>query len=189
MTKYVGICGLARHGKDTIANVLVEEFGFTKLAFADRLKQIALAIDPFVRTGGDENFKYLSQVVNDLGWERAKSIEDVRRILQRIGTEAGRQLISDSLWVDLLEKEASKHDLVVVPDVRFPNEAQKLLELKAIMIHVTNPNIQHNGVGTQHASEQFSEQLKAHCHYLILNEGSISELHSKIRSIVKEILV
>lgn len=37
----IGICGRARSGKDTIANILVKEFGFTRVALADPIKRAA----------------------------------------------------------------------------------------------------------------------------------------------------
>jgi dephospho-CoA kinase len=35
----IGICGKKFHGKDTIANYLIQRFGFTKVSLADPLKK------------------------------------------------------------------------------------------------------------------------------------------------------
>lgn len=40
----VGICGLIGSGKGTVADMLVGEFGFTKISFADSLKDAVAAV-------------------------------------------------------------------------------------------------------------------------------------------------
>ena len=34
----IGICGLIGCGKGTVGDILVDDYGFTKLSFADKLK-------------------------------------------------------------------------------------------------------------------------------------------------------
>ena len=34
----IGICGLIGSGKGTVADILVDHFGYTKISFADKLK-------------------------------------------------------------------------------------------------------------------------------------------------------
>lgn len=43
----VGLAGLAGSGKDTVADILVKNFGFVKVAFADPLKRIAKEVYDF----------------------------------------------------------------------------------------------------------------------------------------------
>jgi hypothetical protein len=43
----VGITGFKRHGKDTTGDYLCEKYGFTKLAFADPLKEICKILFSF----------------------------------------------------------------------------------------------------------------------------------------------
>ena len=40
----IGLYGPPRSGKDTVAQFLVEEDGFTRLSFADALRDIAYAL-------------------------------------------------------------------------------------------------------------------------------------------------
>ena len=44
----IGLCGYAAAGKDTAARVLIDEFFFQRVAFADPIKAALLALDPFV---------------------------------------------------------------------------------------------------------------------------------------------
>jgi adenylate kinase family enzyme len=39
--KVIGICGFIGCGKGTVGDILVEQYGFTKISFADRLKDTA----------------------------------------------------------------------------------------------------------------------------------------------------
>lgn len=121
MIVIVGITGRAQHGKDTAANVLIEEFGFTRYGLADPLKEIALAIDPII----DSELR-LGKVVALGGWEAAKKYPEVRRFLQALGTEGIREHLDEDAWVRHLERRLAEDrpKRVVVPDVRFPNEAR-----------------------------------------------------------------
>lgn len=182
MENLIGICGLARHGKDSIAQVLVKEFGFTRIAFADKLREVALAIDPFVVLPTDTIIR-LSGLIELCGWEKAKTYPDVRRLLQRIGTEAGRNIISERLWLDLHAKESRNYTNVVVPDVRFHNEADYIHQQGGFLIRVTDPRKVDNGVGTVHPSEQFVNQLPAQIE--ISNDGTLEDLAVKVKEAVK----
>ena len=42
--KVIGVCGLIGGGKGTVADILVGEFGFEKLSFADSLKDMIASI-------------------------------------------------------------------------------------------------------------------------------------------------
>ncbi len=65
-----------------------------------------------------------------------KGETQVRKALQLVGTELGRQLIGyENIWVDIFKREVSSclnytpDQKIVVDDCRFPNEAQALNEL------------------------------------------------------------
>jgi hypothetical protein len=82
----VGLLGLKRSGKDTFAARLVEAHGFTRIAFADPLKEAALALDPIVVSANSwDPERRLSDVVEAEGWEAAKEVPEVRRTLQNLG--------------------------------------------------------------------------------------------------------
>jgi hypothetical protein len=97
----IGLSGFARAGKDETAKVLVEEFGFTQVAFADKLRDFLYALNPPVAPSKEKKGEMvlLQEVIDVYGWQGYKETEygtEVRRQLQRLGTEAGRSL--DRLW-------------------------------------------------------------------------------------------
>jgi hypothetical protein len=126
----IGLTGFAGVGKDTVGQELVNR-GFTRLSFADPLRELALKCDPIVDFD-DGIFIRLAAYVETYGWESAKSdIYDVRRFLQALGLGA-RELFGPDFWVNQLRDKVEFdpiHGIVgnyVVTDVRFPDEAKMI---------------------------------------------------------------
>lgn len=179
----VGITGYAQHGKDTAAQVLVNEFGFVRVGFADALKELALAVNPIVSSndGIAEYDVRLSDLIDgtpaarsllwreeSFGWEVAKKWPEVRRFLQVLGTEA-RKVLGEDVWVHALDntlRERMPAANVVIPDVRFPNEANYVVNHRGgelWRVERRNPDGSEfdNGVGTEHESEWYVPELPA----------------------------
>lgn len=121
----IGLSGYARVGKDTTADRLVTAHGFTKIGFADALKEAVYTLNPKI----GPTMRY-AEVVDDIGLDAAKAaFPEVRRLLQFMGTDVARKLWGEDFWVDRLADKifhltAADPDLnVVIADVRFPNEA------------------------------------------------------------------
>lgn len=141
----VGLSGYARAGKDTAALALIEERGFRRVGFADKLREFALAIDPIVSV---ENLGYgavvkhrLSHRVNAEGWTEAKRVPEVRTLLQRLGTEAGRKILGDNVWIDAALRGIDANEDVVITDVRFPNEAQAIRDRCGEVWRIERPGL------------------------------------------------
>lgn len=122
----IGITGHKNSGKDTVGKILTAEHGFVRFGFADPLKEMALAIDPYVLDFDDSPCR-LGELVARYGWEYAKGLDTVREFLQRLGTEGVRDHLGENIWVDAtMQRVDSMFKAgfdVVVTDVRFPNEA------------------------------------------------------------------
>lgn len=148
----IGVTGFARHGKDTFAAALVDR-GWTKVAFGDPLREMALRLDPVVVAPGGVFWARLSTVINQHGWEGAKGTpfsEDVRRTLQRLGTDAIRGADED-FWTRIFTRRVTETAApVVAPDVRFPDEARTIRDLGGIIVRVRRPDAP---VSLSHASE------------------------------------
>ncbi|MEU4534321.1 hypothetical protein AB0G15_05560 [Streptosporangium sp. NPDC023825] len=153
MTQVIALCGYAGVGKDTVANILAENHGFKRLAFADKVKEVLLEIDPIIQ-GYRETYR-LSDLIEGMGWDYAKGeYPEIRRLLQHVGTDF-RNLVDDQAWIRPVVKEifygsASK---VVVSDVRFFNEARALRNISGTqltIVRLTRPGI---GPANDHISE------------------------------------
>ena len=117
----IGLSGYARSGKDTVAKYLVENHRFTRVAFADPIRNLLWDMNPLLADGF-----HLQGVVNAYGWEVAKTrFPEVRRLLQELGVGA-RKHIDEELWVIKALRTMSGDGNYVVTDVRFQNEANQI---------------------------------------------------------------
>ena len=169
-TIFVGLCGYAQSGKDTAAAALAMDLDFERHALADPLKEMALAINPICPSGW-----YLVDYIAAVGgFDAAKQHPEVRRFLQRLGTEGVRQTFGDNAWLDLLFRRTQDVPRVVVPDVRFPNEFHGLREEGALLIWIARPGTR----ATEHASE--SSLYRHMAHVVLENDGSVEDLGSAV---------
>ncbi|MFD6636737.1 hypothetical protein ACFWDN_13040 [Micromonospora chalcea] len=168
----IGMVGRQRAGKDTFAARLVETHGYVRYSFADNVRKAALAIDPIidVPTAG---YPRLSEAVETLGWEHAKSLSDVRRLLQRLGTDAIRAMDED-FWVrQLIGQVEAETRPVVVTDVRFPNEAAAIERLGGKLVRVVRPNWDS---GDLHVSETAMDDWGTA--YEVVNDSTLEHLRA-----------
>jgi hypothetical protein len=139
MSLIIGISGWARAGKDTIADYLVKSHGFKKMSFADPMRESLLRLDPLVRTL-EGNVVHLSQLVHTSGWELTKAItDDLRPLMQRLGTEVGREMFGTDFWVDLALSKIKKNEKIVIADCRFQNEANAIRKVSGQVWRVERP--------------------------------------------------
>jgi len=111
----IGLSGYAQAGKDTVAAMLVEDYGYTRLGFADIIKKACYALDPIINLDGMR----LAHAVEKYGWDEVKAIPEVRRLLQTMGSEVGRDLIDPQIWVELTLFNVRPEDKIVIKSRRF----------------------------------------------------------------------
>jgi hypothetical protein len=180
----IGLAGWARSGKDTLADYLVVFHDYKKVAFADPMREALVRLNPTIELG---NFKLakLATSVNVFGWEDVKSLSpDVRGLMQRLGTEVGRQMFGENFWVDQTMKRVAEIDgNCVVSDVRYPNEAQAIKDAGGIVIR-----IERNGVkaANEHTSESALDGFEFDL--VIRNDGTLQEFMSNAELALKSVL-
>jgi hypothetical protein len=164
----IGIAGKKRTGKSTCANYLVHDFQFGQYAFATPLKEMLLAMG----LQHDELEEHKEEPLHRLGISLRP-----RDLLQRLGTEWGRQLIDPDLWTKLADRHIKDciagdpdMDRWVISDVRFENEAAWVRSNGGIVVHL----VRHTGNVDKHASEAGVEVRPQD--YVITNNGTLSQL-------------
>lgn len=174
MTKIIGLSGYARTGKNEAAKALAVD-GYIPLAFADSLRSCLYTLNPFI----DKDYR-LAQAVDSYGWDRAKVMYDeVRQLLQRMGTDVGRKLIDDNIWVNITLSNLDKNGKYVVTDCRFPNEALAIKKMGGLVIRINRMGI---GPVNNHASETSLDDFPFDIY--VDNNYDVDHLHSMMRSLL-----
>jgi hypothetical protein len=152
----IGIGHVARVGKDTAAEALCRDLQFQRRALADPLKELALGADPLVTSmtramNINSGHGKLAWVVQGMGWDGAKdAYTEVRGFLQRLGVSA-RDVFGEDVWLNQLFGWVERNNVerLVVPDVRFLNEAEAIKAAGGHVIRINRPG----QVGAGHVSE------------------------------------
>ena len=173
----VGIIGKLNAGKDTIA-ASYQKRGYVRKAFADPIKEIV---------------HQLFKVPREILWGSSKArTGDVRKMLQGLGTDYARNIDPD-VWVKQMRNQLQrcrvlKHHGVVIPDVRFLNEAKMLRkEEHATLIHVIRPHSDKHETksATKHQSETESTLIPhSWVTHTIINDGSLADLENAVQDIL-----
>lgn len=191
----VGLSGYAGAGKDAVADILVRDYGFTKMAFADPLKRMLRRLDPIighelyagccddcgdipeveeVRFSDAAKFGFDDQSLKYSPWAA-----EVRELWQRFGTEVFREE-DDDYWIQRAWHDIpGEADRVVFTDVRFENEAEwitdRLQNPRNSLWRVVRPD---QYPDTVHESEQMVGLLGEEV--TILNDGSLEDLEHPV---------
>jgi hypothetical protein len=164
----IGLTGYAQSGKDTLASILVEKYGYSRIAFADKIRDFLYGINPMV---GCSPTGYLQDLVNLVGWDKAKQEPQVRRLLQDLGISA-RDLISEDIWVTAALSSVDKDQRVVITDVRFENEAATIKSMGGQIWRVKRTGV---GPVNNHVSESEMDGYKVD--QIFVNNGTLEDLN------------
>jgi hypothetical protein len=169
----IGLSGYARSGKDEVAKILVEDYGYKRVAFADKIRKLLLETNPQIKDG----FR-VESVVGAYGWDQAKVLfPEIRDLLQRLGVGA-RDTFGELFWVQQALQQVHFEDNWVITDVRFTNEANSIKKYdNAQLWRIKRPGIEPvNG----HISERDMDGY--HVDKILKNEGTLEELRTLVRS-------
>jgi hypothetical protein len=166
----IGLSGYAQSGKDSVAKTLVEHYGFKRLAFADKIRDMLYYLNPLVKDG----FR-VQGVVDAYGWDQAKVLfPEIRKELQELGVSARTHLGSD-VWVHAVLDQMVDGIDYVITDVRFENEAVMIKEANGQLWRVKRPGV---GAVNAHISESELDSYKVD--QILKNGGTLEELEELV---------
>ena len=199
------INGYIGAGKDTVADILVNDHGFKKFSFAESLKDAIAPIFGWDRVLLDgstpESRVWRTQV--DTWWANRLDIPEFtpRYALQHIGTDVLRKHFCDELWIASLEAKLKKHQgNAVVTDGRFKNEICALTNQDGVVWRVVrnNPEWHSTAVaaasGNKSAITQMAELgvhisewdwLSVQPDAIISNTTTIDDLKSSVKLLIQ----
>jgi hypothetical protein len=160
--RLIGICGKARHGKDTVAQMLSLEAPTTIEAFAVGVKSVA----------------------KKLGWNGEKD-NNGRVLLQYIGL---RERADDpEHWIRMLfGRIEGLSGIVAITDVRFRNEAEAILARGGELWRVVRPGFDNGLTPEQKAHPSETDLDNYFIKREIVNDGTMEELHAKVMAAYKD---
>ena len=162
----IGISGKKRSGKDTIYRLIKELQGIHPLraAFGDQIKEEVADVTG-VEVDHIEEHK-----------------ERFRPMLQWWGADFRRHYNGESYWLDkMLAKmqTVAGREVLVITDVRYPNEAELVKKAGGIMIRVDR----RTGLEDPHSSENLLDDFEGF-DYRLTNNSTLFDLKEKVYRIV-----
>lgn len=132
----ISISGLIGSGKDTVANFLVEKYGFHRESWAGTLKDAVSSIfgwDRILLEGTTEESRLWRETVDEWWSNKLGMTITPRFVLQNFGTNVCRNNFHDNIWVASLENKLRKTTKnIVISDSRFPNEVESVKKLNGL---------------------------------------------------------
>jgi len=182
----IGITGQKFSGKDTFAGQLIRNHGFQERRFAYPLKEMLRAM---YRAAGLSEVEIERRIEGDLKEEPCALLggRTPRYAMQTLGTE-WRNMISPDLWLIQWEWRLrfSHNQNIVVPDVRFQDEAEAIRRHRGIIVRVIRPTNNSNDF-SRHVSE--TEMTGIQVDATVYNDGTIEDLWEKADKLYRSMLV
>lgn len=190
----IGLGGRLRSGKDTVADHLVSRYGFIKIGMSEPLNDALLTLNPLIPVNAHEDqtaigltgqFVRYSDLIDRVGYVEAKRNPEVRALLQRLGTDVGRKLIDENVWVDMMARIVTDHldagTPVVVTGIRYLNEVDVIRDMLGSSWWVSRP-ITSIGVAADQILAHESERgvNEADFDKVIRNDGTLDELYRSV---------
>lgn len=170
------ICGKARHGKDTIAEMI---YNYYKEKNYDLLN---LQYGSYIK-------EYAKKISNWDGSEETKP----RELLQQLGTNIIREKIDELFFVKKLVDDIKVYsfffDVLTISDARFKIEVDIPRENfnDIVVIRVVRPNFD-NGLTEEQKKHRTEIDLDDYENYdyTIMNDGNLEDLKVKVESILEQ---
>jgi hypothetical protein len=182
----VGISGYAGVGKDEARNVLCAEAGYVGAAFAEKLRQLALFLNPFFPEANDTYRNLIERLTYDTA---KRQYPCIREYLIKLG-DGGRRILYPEIWRDSVlplstssaypEFMANPQPLVI-SDIRYANESTRITELGGFVIRISRP-----GCTAVHETEAKS-LAETPYDVEIINDGTLEEFRAKVLDAVKHL--
>jgi len=201
----IGLIGFIGSGKGTVGELLAADHGFVQDSFAAPLKDAVSNIFGWNRVlvEGTTPESRLWREAPDEFWSKAFGRPFTPRLaLQLMGTEAGRNVFHQDLWVaSLLNRCNQRVGSTVITDVRFKNEVATIQKAGGVVVRVRRgdepvwfDDALFANQGSQDALQKM-KQLGIHqsewdwigcpMNHTIYNDGTLADLRDNVRHLVE----
>jgi hypothetical protein len=157
---------------------LVDKHGYTKMSFADPMREALYRLNPEIDV--DSYSMNLATAVDLMGWETLKEVSpNIRGLMQRMGTEVGREMFGENFWVDTALNSVEDGSKIVFADVRFPNEADAIKTLGGEVWRISREGV---GPANDHISETALDSYFFSLY--IVNDGTIENTYACVDDVL-----
>lgn len=198
----IAINGLIGSGKDTVAGIMCSRHGFTKISMANHLKDAVSSIFGWERRlleGDTEESRKFRETPCEYWSNKLGNPTTPRQILQLFGNNS-REIVSEEIWLYSLFKDLSPSGNYVLPDLRYPNEADTFRNCGGKVIKIIrgenpqwyqtamndNSGIDKGGMARLYPWVHVSEWALAgyKFDYTIENGGTIEDLENEVEKLI-----
>lgn len=201
----IGLVGFIGSGKGSVGDLLDHVHNFTQDSFAAPLKDAVATIFGWNR----QLLEGITKESRDWRekpaafWSKAFDKPFTPRLaLQLMGTEAGRNVFHQDIWVtSLLNRYSQRGGDTVITDVRFKNEFQAVQKADGIIVRVRrgeDPEWFHTAFCANKGNTAAIEEMKGlgihqsewdwiglPVNHTIYNDGSLADLEDHVRHLVQ----
>jgi hypothetical protein len=176
----IGIYGPLRSGKDTLAQLLIEDNQtYKRRAFADKVKEIVTSLAGVPLAWAyeeDHKNEFLPLWGMTLG-----------NMLQQVGTNALREHFDQDVWVKATLSDYVPTMHLVIPDMRFPNECDAIRERGGILVKITGDPSGQGATSTRDKTHPSETALLGWTDwdYQIVNDGTLHDLRNHVGNILR----
>jgi hypothetical protein len=203
-TSIIAISGTIGAGKDTLAELIAEEckVACERHAWADKVRDVTEILTgylmPITHPAGAPFFNEVKNYTQEDKehylplWDKT-----IGQCLQLIGTEVFRERFDKDTWVKSLFSSTGKlclekKHILILPDTRFPNEADAVLERGGIVIRLEGDPVGIRANSTRdltHASETSLDNYQHFTRVINNNVPVIHLLRAEARKIINDYLL
>lgn len=144
----IGLNGRKQAGKDTVyeraSRLLADVVEVERVSFADLLYRSAAAalgvtVEQLQEWKSDPCMEVVVRYAGADDYVHAR--QTIREYLQHYGTEAHRVVFGEEFWVEQVRRALAAHHgrVIMVTDVRFPNEAEAVRSCGGAVVEVIGP--------------------------------------------------
>ena len=191
----IGLGHYSRTGKDTFANALVQyinesdELTAKKISFAWKLKDICHQLYGWAGVREPEYYETPEGEIDrsfklvKLANEKYPDGPTVVDLWIDFGTPAVREQVFQESWIQYVLQTNHKCDVLVIPDMRFCNEAFAIKHTGGTLIKVVRP-----GFKPRHSPADMNLWGFTGWHGIIGTSGEMSELRFEARRVANDLI-
>ncbi len=177
MPNLIGFGGYAGAGKDTAAQVLVDDHGYQLLSFGHYVADLLADIDPLVEVEAGRTCR-ASVVLDERGYEAAKLVPDFVRLLQDLGSAVNDR--DPGFWSRLVLAGVAPSAHAVISGVRSPAQIAAVRDAGGVTVWVERP-----GVGPRNGHRNETAAGPDDFDLVVRHDRTVADLHAAVRGLIE----